>query len=150
MEKLSREEKAVVMACGDAMAEITARRKPESWRTWEVAEWEELREYGPRYEPRFWFGGGESIPERHRVRYLRAMHTLRDRGLVCSTSTGGRLTHLKLTDAGEDLYAELTGKPQPSAKPEPKKRARRKRAAADDPPSAQPPVEAPAAKLPEE
>jgi hypothetical protein len=115
--RLSSEAKGVVVECGERMAEILARPDPPAWKTWEAVELDELRRCGPRYTPAAWFGDGQPLPERVRVRFLRAVLGLEEAGLVKGTkSAGGRLTFLRLTPEGERVYAEITGKPAPSAK----------------------------------
>ena len=72
----------VLLEVARRMREIDDAPEPPAWKTWEVLERRELKTYGPRYSPAVWFGGGRPIPERHRVRYLRALHELAAGGLL--------------------------------------------------------------------
>ncbi|MBP3956702.1 hypothetical protein J8F10_15615 [Gemmata sp. G18] len=100
--KLTDTEREILTAVRDRMTEVAALPDPPNWKHWQVEELRELREYGPRYAPADWFGGGNPLPEKVRVRYLRAINKLMDTGFLDGTTTdGGRLAWLKLTPAGE-------------------------------------------------
>ena len=120
MVKVTPDERRIGGECADRMAEIATRAKAKGHRPWwEAEEIKELTEYGPRYMPGEWFGEGEAIPEKHRVRLLRAIRSLATKGLLQMTTTGGRLTNIQLTAEGLAVF----GKPVPAkrAKPKPAK-----------------------------
>ncbi|MBA4068195.1 MAG: hypothetical protein C0501_31740 [Isosphaera sp.] len=105
---LSAEERQLLAECSRRQQEIAARKSPPKWQAWAVRDWEDAREYGPRYLPSGWFTGGrELLPEKFRVRFLRAVRGLAARGLLTPTRTGNRLTHVKLTAEGQRVAAEL-------------------------------------------
>lgn len=104
--KLSAAERMVLTACRVRMREIAGRKAPPKGDRWAAADLDELREYGPRYLPASWFGDGEPLPERVRVRFLRALRGLEARDLVETTAgEGGRLTWVKLSAEGERVAA---------------------------------------------
>lgn len=121
----STEARTVVIETAKRMNDIAATPEPPKWQTWAVAEWQELREFGARYEPRSWFGGGQVLPEKYRVKFLRAIHELAEAGLLVRGTLGGRTTHIRLTDEGLELAYELDPSLRP-AEPKPKKKAAKK------------------------
>ena len=105
--ELTGTERQILTAVRDRMAEIAGRPDAPAHLHWEQIELDELRRYGPRYSPTEWFGGGHALPEKIRVRYLRAVNKLIGTKLLVGTTTeGGRLTWLKLTAAGAAATAE--------------------------------------------
>lgn len=112
---LTAEEREILLVCKQLTGDIAARPEPAS--RWDRAELADLRKYGPRYSPSEWFGDGRSLPERFRVRFLRAVQNLESRRLVKGTNRGGRLAHLKLTAEGEALAATLAADPDPGTTP---------------------------------
>lgn len=127
MNELSSTEREIITTCGNLMREIAGRQMPEAWMRWDVAELEELRTNGPRYSPSAWFGDGRAVPDRIRVRYLRALQALEARVIVkCTNSDGGsRLAFVRLTATGELAFEELTGKPIVPSKAKPESKAKR-------------------------
>lgn len=105
------EEREVLAVCRRLMAEIAATPDPPAWKRWEAADLADLRRYGPRYSPSRWFGDGRPVPERYRVRYLRAVQSLESAGLVKATNAGNRLAFLRLTTEGEKIAATLEPTP---------------------------------------
>ena len=97
MNGISEQEKAVLIDCAWRMEAIRTVKRPRAWQTWAVRELEELKRYGPRYMPSLWFNGGRAIPERVRVKFLRAVHRLEEAGLLETAGVGVRLQNLKLT-----------------------------------------------------
>ncbi len=81
--------------------------EPAAW--WLVMERAEQRAHGFRYQPTEWFG--PELPERIRKRCRRAIDRLEADGLLITwRKYGGRMSHLKLTPAGERLAVELLAK----------------------------------------
>ncbi|MBA4104962.1 MAG: hypothetical protein C0485_04310 [Pirellula sp.] len=77
---------------------------PSAW--WIAMEIAEQRAHGFLYKPTEWFG--PVLPERIVKRLRRAIDRLEADGLlVLWRKYGGRMTHLKLTPAGERLAVEL-------------------------------------------
>lgn len=104
--KLTDTERQIMTTCRDLEAEIAARPQPGAWQRWERDELDHLKRYGPLYRPSEWFGGGRPIPEKYRVRYLRAINKLIAAGLLTGATTeGNRLAHLRLTEAGAQAIA---------------------------------------------
>lgn len=131
-EKLSSEERDILTTCATLMREIQEQDVPEEDDYWARLEYDELKEHGPRYVPRTWFGGGSPVPERYRVRYLRALHNLAGRGLVSlATGSGGRTENVKLTAKGWAAVEGIEGK----AKAKGKKPARKPVAGNESPPA---------------
>lgn len=99
---LTETEHLVLTTCRDLEAEIAGRKNPPKSQHWERVDFDELKRYGPRYLPSAWFGGGRPLPEKHRVRYLRAVNRLIEAGLLAGTTSrdSNRLQHIKLTPAG--------------------------------------------------
>jgi hypothetical protein len=91
----------------EAAAEIAARPVPAA--TWQAAELADLRRFGPAFDASGWFNGGDPLPERERIRFLRAVRRLAHAGLMTFTRINGRLRHVKLTAAGEREAAALAG-----------------------------------------
>ncbi len=127
VDTISSIERQVLIEVGKRVAEFDTRTPPPAWKTWALQEYEEIRDYGPRYSPADWFGGGQGIPEKYRVRYLRAVYSLRDRGLIVTAGVNRRLTNVKLTEAGRAALKELA----PPTQTKPKKAERKRRTAAD-------------------
>lgn len=109
MNGLSSMGKDVLARIGEVQAEIDAMPKPAKWKNWEVREWLELRELGPRYSPAALFNGGNALPDRIRVQYLRTIHALAADGLLAVTSENGRMKFVKLTPAGRAALESLAG-----------------------------------------
>lgn len=102
---LKPEHHQILTACRDQMRLLAASKPPAAWKKWEVAEREELLEYGPVYRPTEWFG---DMSNAQRQALLRAIYDLEAAGLVAPWARrGGKLTNLKLTEAGERLAAGL-------------------------------------------
>jgi hypothetical protein len=106
---VSVEARAVLLELLVRTRAIARRPRPPAWRSWEVERWQDDREWGPLYSPAEWFGGGESIPEYLRVRYLRAIRKLAADGLLTMimSESGKRLERLRLTEAGQRLAEAL-------------------------------------------
>src|SRR5262245_31569528 len=84
---------------------IRTRPRPPAWKTWEVRDDDDDREYGPRYSPT-WFGDATAT-EAGRVRFLRTVYRLADAGLLTVVKTeGGRLERVRLTRAGRNAATE--------------------------------------------
>lgn len=121
----SDEERRVLLECRRREVEIAAMKPPPKWATWDRKDYDDVVEYGPRYSPAAWFvGEGEQLlPDRYRVRFLRAVRSLGARGLLRLTATGGRLTHVKLTPEGLKVVQELEGKVRARGKAKPRQPA---------------------------
>lgn len=65
------------------------------------------RRHGPRYIVSEWFPDADNPTAQKR--FLRAVYSLADNGFLHLTksSEGGKLEHIKLTEAGQKLIAEL-------------------------------------------
>src|SRR5580700_231926 len=99
--KLSPEQRDILRECAERMEEIAQVPEPPKYPEWERREWQENRECGPRYLPSEWFcDGDEILPEKFRVRYLRALHALIEMELVEATYNGGQIHWIKLTEEG--------------------------------------------------
>ena len=97
----------VLTVLGRLSAEIEAAPRPAKHDVWALREWQEDRDNGPRYLPSRWFGDGSAMPPKYTSRYIRAVHSLRAKGLVLAVGDNGRLWSLKLTDAGRQALADL-------------------------------------------
>ena len=108
-ETINDEERQIVIECRRRMVEIASRKNPPAWQKWEQRDLDELRRYGPRYAPSEWFcGEGEqTLPEKYRTRFLRAVRSLEVKELLELTTTSGRLTNVKLSEAGLAVAEEL-------------------------------------------
>ncbi|QEL14944.1 hypothetical protein [Limnoglobus roseus] len=96
----------VLTKLADEEATVATTPEPPAWKRWEVRDLATLRESGPLYKPSEWFGNGSPLPAAVETRYRRAVHRLAAEGLVELThSEGGRLRHLKTTDAGRQALA---------------------------------------------
>lgn len=92
-------EKTILGGIAHAEDEIGLTVVP-AWQHWAIAELETLKAYGPRYRPGEMFNGGNAMPDRARVAYLRTVHDLAGRGMLDLTSENGRLKHVRTTPAG--------------------------------------------------
>lgn len=106
---MTAEERMILAECARRMDEVEATPKPRN--RWDAKDLEERKAIGPEYRPSEWFGDGGSVPERHRSRLLKAIWSLAASGLLTTTSRGGRLTNIKLTDEGRKAAIELAAKP---------------------------------------
>lgn len=101
LKSLTETELTVLRACLILERETERRPKPDEDDYWAGEDDAEEREHGPRYRPAAWFNDGRPLSPRRRVRFLRAIRRLEARELViCTSSEGGRLAWLKLTEAG--------------------------------------------------
>ena len=100
------EEQDLLIRCLELTNEFATYEKPAEWQTWVYDDWLAEATHGPRYLISAWFG---PLRERDRVRYRRAIDNLEADGLmVTHRQWGTRLTHVKLTEAGKALAAQLT------------------------------------------
>jgi hypothetical protein len=104
----------VLVAAFRRQRDIALAPTPEPWRWWEVAERAEQLAHGPAYRPSEWFG--LMTPDRILKRCRRAIARLESAGLIVTwRKYGGRLSHLKVTPAGERLAQALIAKHEPQA-----------------------------------
>lgn len=101
------EMKLVLLECLFRENQIAAAIRPPKWQKWGRMIDAELREYGPRYSPAEWFGGGQPLEEKMRVRYLRAVHKLQKDGQLAVTTVSDKLAYLKLTAAGREAAEQV-------------------------------------------
>ena len=79
--------------------------RPPAWRWWDREPFDDVTRHGPEYRCGGWFG---EVPEHQRMRYRRAIADLEREGLLSTWARWGRrLSHLRLTPAGERLAREL-------------------------------------------
>ncbi|HEY1192460.1 MAG TPA: hypothetical protein VGE74_32855 [Gemmata sp.] len=141
--ELSAEQQEVLIACAKQMAAIAETPEPPAAHPWAARDLAELREYGPRYMPGQWFGDGAPVPEKYRVRYLRAIHELGAAGLLERFTSNGRLVNVKLTTEGEAAAAALMGTAKKKvSKKTAKRKPGSKKAPADAPADAPAPADA--------
>jgi hypothetical protein len=98
----------VIQECHRRTLEVRSRPRAPAWQKYLNAELDELLDHGPRYSSVDWF---DAHTEAARVRMIRAVARLAAAGLVVRVTTGNRLTHLHLTDAGERLAEDLKANP---------------------------------------
>lgn len=96
----------ILLALADAEAEIAAQPEPPAWRYFEHRDWQEGREYGPKWSPSLLGPAGDT--EARAVRARRVLYKLREAGLVVPCRTeGGRLWRCQLSETGRQAVAEL-------------------------------------------
>lgn len=91
-------------------AAVLARPAPDLYQSDNLSRWRhgEDVKYGPRYSP-VWFGEIADT-EARRVRVLRTLKRLAEAGLIVLVeSEAGRLSRVRMTPAGLQAVAELTG-----------------------------------------
>ncbi|MBL8864817.1 MAG: hypothetical protein KF861_00715 [Planctomycetaceae bacterium] len=107
---LRTEDRLLIHAVAERMADIAATPNPPAWQRWERVRLDDLRTYGPEYRPGEWFGGGGgTLNGATMMRFRRAIHRLGMAGLLRTASVGGRTRNVKLTPEGVKLAAELAG-----------------------------------------
>ena len=95
------ESRQILIECLKRQTAIAASPEPPAWRWWAVQDRDEELEFGPRYASGGWFGG---VEEHIRVRLRRAIDSLEKGGLLTTNRKHERrLSHIKLTEAGEEL-----------------------------------------------
>ncbi len=102
---MTAEETRLLTRCLALQAEIEATEPPE-WQRWVYDRWRTEFVNGPAYAISRWFG---PTRERDRMRYRRALDVLESQGLVeLYRENGLRLSHVRLTDEGEEVARRLT------------------------------------------
>lgn len=119
--KLTADEKTILRECLKRETTISDAPAPPSWKHWECRELDDQRRHGPAYAPADWFG---SMSQTDRRQLLRVIRRLESAGLLTAHSRrGNRLSHIKLTPAGEKLAKSLQNDESDSGEPAAKPRA---------------------------
>ncbi len=103
--KLDPEQELILRECLRRQLKIKATPTPPIWKYWDIQALEELRLYGPKYQPGEWFG---KLLEHIRQRRRRAILALESEGLLAiHRPMNKRLSNIKLTDAGMRIAESL-------------------------------------------
>ena len=102
---MKHESRQLLIECHRRQNAIADSPEPASWRWWAIQDRDEELTHGPAYGAGTWFG---DIEEHIRVRLRRAITSLAKGGLLTvHKKHGRRLSHIKLTPAGEELAKSL-------------------------------------------
>jgi len=99
------ESRQILIECLRRQNAIADSPVPPGWKWWANEARSEQLEFGPRYASGDWFG---DVEEHIRVRLRRAIDSLEKGGLLTThRKHERRLSHIKLTPAGEELAKSL-------------------------------------------
>ena len=91
------EHEGLLIECENRMVQLVKQGSPPAWKRWEVEDYQNQRNHGPRYGCGAWFG---RMPAYRQMRYRRAINDLAEDGLLTVWNEFSKLSHVQLTRKG--------------------------------------------------